>query len=112
MSGELNFDKTIALIDKYFGDWKPNYDLIESEFEEQNKINSPIINEVFGPDKESVTIGYRFDAKNKKDLMKLKLIDMILANSTAGLIDLNLVQKQKVLFFESPLVMIRLLIFL
>lgn len=101
MSGELNFDKTIALIDKYFGDWKPNYDLVESEFEEQNKINSPIINEVFGPDKESVTIGYRFDGKNKKDLMKLKLIDMILANSTAGLIDLNLVQKQKVLFANS-----------
>ncbi len=33
--------------------------------------------------------------------MKLKLIDMILANSTAGLIDLNLVQKQKVLFANS-----------
>ena len=101
MSGELNFDKTIALIDKYFGDWKPNYDLVEFEFEEQNKINAPIINEVFGPDKESVTISYRFNGNNKKELMKLKLIDMILANSTAGLIDLNLVQKQKVLFANS-----------
>ena len=39
MSGELILIRQ-ALIDKYFGDWKPNYDLIESEFEEQNKINS------------------------------------------------------------------------
>ena len=38
-------------------------------FKKKDKINSPIINEVFGPDKESVTIGYRFDGKNRKDLM-------------------------------------------
>ncbi|GIS21607.1 MAG: hypothetical protein CM15mP122_1130 [Bacteroidota bacterium] len=27
MSGELDFDKTISLIDKHFGDWKPNLEL-------------------------------------------------------------------------------------
>ena len=101
MSGELNFDKTITLIDKYFGDWKANSELVEVEYQEQKQINSPIINEVLGPDRESVTIGYRFNTKDKKELMKLKLIDMLLANSTAGLIDLNLVQKQKVLFANS-----------
>ena len=35
--------------------------------------------------------------KDKEGLMHVELIDMLLSNSAAGLIDLNLVQKQKVL---------------
>ena len=27
MSGDLDFDKTIALINENFGDWKPNHNL-------------------------------------------------------------------------------------
>jgi len=97
MSGELEFDKTIALIDKHFGDWKPNNELKPLTYEPQPEIDSPIIQEVFGPERESVLMGYRFDGKSKEVLMRVELIDMLLSNSTAGLIDLNLVQKQKVL---------------
>ena len=53
--------------------------------------------EVFGPERESVLIGFSFDGKSREAMMRVKLIDMLLSNSTAGLIDLNLVQQQKVL---------------
>jgi zinc protease len=97
MSGELDFDKTIALIDQYFGDWEANPELPELSYEPVAEITSPIEKEVLGPDRESVLMGYRFDGKAKEDLMRVNLIDMLLSNRTAGLIDLNLVQKQKVL---------------
>jgi len=97
MSGELDFDKTIALIDQHFGDWEANPELPELSYEPVAEITSPIEKEVLGPDRESILMGYRFDGKAKEDLMRVNLIDMLLSNRTAGLIDLNLVQKQKVL---------------
>ena len=97
MSGELDFDKTITLIDKHFGDWEPNRELKPLAYDPQPEIDSPIIKEVFGPERESVLIGFRFDGKSREAMMRVELIDMLLSNSTAGLIDLNLVQQQKVL---------------
>ena len=97
MSGELDFDRTIALIDTHFGDWEPNRELKPLAYEPQPEIEKPIVKEVFGPERESVLIGYRFDGKSRDALMRVELIDMLLSNSNAGLIDLNLVQQQKVL---------------
>ncbi|NTW32541.1 MAG: insulinase family protein, partial [Bacteroidetes bacterium] len=62
---------------------------------------SPIIKEVEGPDSENINIAFRFKGAGSKDSDILMLLDMILSNSTAGLIDLNLVQKQKVLSATS-----------
>ena len=97
MSGELDFDQTIALIDQHFGDWKPNPNLPVISYQPETAITSPLVQEVVGPDRESILMGYRFDNRSKTGLLKVDLIDMLLSNSTAGLIDLNLVQKQKVL---------------
>ena len=97
MSGELDFDKTIRLIDKHFGNWEPNLEIPKIDLKKLPEITSPIFREVLGPDRESVWLGFRFDGKAKDDLLKVDLIDMLLSNRAAGLIDLNLVQKQKVL---------------
>ena len=97
MSGELDFDKTIALIDKNFGEWEPNKKLPAFSYVIQPEITEPIEVDVLGPDRESLIMGFRFDGKASNDLMHVQLIDMILSNRTAGLIDLNLVQQQKVL---------------
>jgi len=97
MSGEIDFDKTIRLIDKHFGALEPNLEIPEIDFKKLPEITSPIFKEVIGPDRESVWLGFRFDGKAKDDLLKLDLINMLLSNSSAGLIDLNLLQKQKVL---------------
>ena len=96
MSGDLDPEKTIQQIDQYFGKLqsKPleNYVSVEESPLTSNKADT-----VWGPDKERVTLGFRFAGTNGADYHKLQLVDYLLANSTAGLIDLNLVQQQKVL---------------
>jgi zinc protease len=97
LSGDLDYDKTIALIDKYFSDWQPNDQLPVWNKVEEDDITEPQVAEVFGPDAEWVNLGFRFNGTNSEDFKLLRLTDMILSNSQAGLIDLNLKQQQKVL---------------
>jgi len=96
MSGDLDPDKTIALIDKYFGGWKskpvqPFTPVVEK------KLYGPIEHTVVGPDKESVLFGFRIPGLKEKDFLTLVLIEKLLNNGTSGLIDLRLKQQQKVL---------------
>ena len=97
LSGDLDYDKTIAAIDKYFGDWKPNDQLPAWTRVEEDPISTPVVKEVYGPEAEWINIGFRFKGRNSEDFKLLTLTDMILANSQAGIIDINLRQKQKVL---------------
>ncbi len=96
LSGDLDFENTIQLIDKYFGSFQPK-DLPGIEHPEEKPVQGPVVKEVFGPDAENMTLAFRFDGDNSTDHKMVTMIDMLLSNSRAGLIDLNLVQKQKVL---------------
>jgi predicted Zn-dependent peptidase len=96
LSGDLEFDETIQLIVKYFGDYQSK-ELPELTQPVEQPIEGPVIKEVYGPDAENISLAYRFDGDNSEDHKMVTMIDMILSNSQAGLIDLNLVQKQKVL---------------
>jgi predicted Zn-dependent peptidase len=59
--------------------------------------------EVLGPDAESVRVGFRLPGDNTREADLLTMMDMVLSNSQAGLIDLNLNQQQKVIGgFSSP----------
>lgn len=100
LSGDLDPDQTIALIDKYWGSI-PAGTVKPFEFKPEPDITAPITTTVVGPDAESITLAYRFKGANSKDADLLTIVDMILSNSMAGLIDLNLVQKQKVLSASS-----------
>jgi zinc protease len=97
LSGDLDYDRTIALIDKYFGSWDPNSDLSRPAWPTEAPLAKPVEKEVIGPFEEWVYMGFRFDGFMSEEHRKLKLIDMLLANSEAGLIDINLKQKQRVL---------------
>ena len=105
LSGDLDPDKTIALIDQYWGKL-PSGNIKPFNFKPEDPITEPIVKEVVGPDAESVTIAYRLPGAGSKETDLLTIFDMILSNSMAGLIDLNLVQKQKVLSaYSSPEIM-------
>lgn len=97
LSGDIDFDESIKLIDKYWGGFKPNENLPEFTFEPEDPITKPIIKEVFGPRAESVRLAFRLKGAGSEDEKITTIIDRILSNSRAGLIDLDLVQKQKVL---------------
>lgn len=96
LSGDFDPDYMIQIIDKYFGPLKPS-NVPKYDFEKEENINTPIIKEVIGPDAENMVIGYRFAAANSNETDKLVILSNLLSNRDAGLIDLNLNKKQKVL---------------
>lgn len=96
MSGDFNPDEMIAKIDSAFSYMKPkavpNYNVGT-----EAAITAPVIREVFGPNPENITIGFRFPGATTKDARMLNFIGSMLTNGQAGLIDLDLVKKQKLL---------------
>ena len=98
--GDIEFDSTIKKVDENFGSFKSK-EVVYPERPKEEPIASPVIREVVGPEAERVNIAFRTGGLGTDDEKYISLIDMILANSNAGLIDLNLNQKQKVLRASS-----------
>ena len=96
LSGDFDYDETIRLKEKYWGGFErkedPTFEVIQ-----EDPITAPVFKEVYGPEAERLYIGFRFDGANTKDAAMLTMVDMVLSNSTAGLIDLNLNQEQEVI---------------
>ncbi len=91
--GDLDFEETIQKIDNTFGKMVSK-EVTHPTLPVEKPITAPIEQEVFGPTAENIFIGYRSGGINTRDEVLLKLADMILINGTAGLVDLNLNQKQ------------------
>lgn len=102
LSGDVDPDRAVAIIDKYFGDY-PKEDVPEFDAPEEDPITEPVVRDVTGVQPEFVMIGYRLPGAGTPEALKLRVLDGILSNGQAGLIDLDLVQKQKVLRgYSSP----------
>lgn len=97
MSGDFDPEVVIQMIDKTFGDM-PRKDLTTFEVPAETPIQTPLVKEVVGPDAENMMLAFRLQGANTKEADLLTMMDMILTNSSAGLIDLNLNQAQKVLY--------------
>ena len=97
LSGDFDPDQMIRTIDKYFGQMQPNPELPTLQFEAEQPITSPIMKEVFGPEAENVTIAWRLGGSTSEDADLAAVAGSILSNRKAGLVDLNLNQKQKTL---------------
>ncbi|MBB4117761.1 putative Zn-dependent peptidase [Mesonia hippocampi] len=93
--GDLDFDTTIAEVNKTFGKLESK-EVVHPELPKETPITSPIVKEVYGPTAENISITFRSGGVNTADEKFVTLCDMILTNGTAGLIDLNLNQKQLV----------------
>ena len=96
LSGDFDMDKAIKLIDEKFGSYLPKQVPVFNPPVEK-PIESPIIETVYGPEPEELLIAYRFPGAVSHDADMLAMISKILYNRTAGLIDIDLNQSQKVL---------------
>lgn len=105
LAGDFDPDKTIALIDKYFGSMQPK-PVPAFSFTPESPRSAPTEINVYGPDRENLRIGYRFPGAGTREALLLEATDLLLAYKGAGLIDLNLNKDQKVLEAgSSPTVM-------
>ncbi|WP_040281837.1 M16 family metallopeptidase [Psychroserpens damuponensis] len=93
--GDLDFDATIKKVNETFGKLEKK-EVVHPTLPKEDPITSPIIKEVFGPTAETVSIAFRSKGVNTEEEKLMTVADMILANGNAGLIDLNLNQKQAV----------------
>jgi predicted Zn-dependent peptidase len=96
LSGDFDPDRAIEIIDKYFSSL-PAGDVPAFVAEEAAPITAPIVKEVLGNDAENVTIGFRFPDANSPEVETLEMLDYLMNNGQAGLLDLNVNQKQRVL---------------
>ena len=93
--GDIEFDETIKKVNDKFGSFEKK-ELTHPERPTEEAITAPMETEVFGPEAERVAIAFRTDKVGSEEERYVTLVDLILSNGTAGLIDLNLNQQQKV----------------
>ena len=94
--GDFNPDEVIKMVDEKFGTFSSK-EVTPYKGPIETPISAPIEKTVYGPKDEWVTIGYRFPGASNKEAGLLQFADRILANGTAGLLDINIIQKQKAL---------------
>ncbi len=100
MSGDVDPDVAIKEIDKYFGGYKSQPVPVFNSPQE-DPIAKPVYKTVTGPSAASVTIGYRFAGAGSHEADMIDMIGQILSNGQAGLFEIDLNQKQKVLNASS-----------
>ncbi len=104
MAGDFDPDEVMATIEKYFGEWQPSTDadgkvapVEQPAFPEQAPITSPVDTTVIGLEAETIWLGWRFDEARSLQVDTLQVIESMLSNGTAGLIDLDINQQMKML---------------
>ena len=97
MAGDFDPDEVMSIIKKYFGDWKAGDDVEQPTFPELPAITSPIDTTVVGLEAESIWLGWRFDKASSLQADTLQVVEQMLSNGTAGLIDLDINQQMKML---------------
>lgn len=95
LAGDFEVEEAIKIIDKHFSSWKsgdvPEFDRpMPAPITEKKSVT------ITYPGQENVILGFDTAPVGHEDEPALKLIDMILDNANAGLINLNLNQQQRV----------------
>ncbi len=96
LSGDVNPDTAIRLIDKYWGA-VPSKEVPKFDPPKEDSITAPEYKSVVGPEAAYVSIGYRFPGAGSKEADMLDLMSQMLNNNQAGLFDIDLKQQFKVL---------------
>ncbi|MBO4936573.1 MAG: insulinase family protein [Alistipes sp.] len=98
MAGDFNPDETIVIIDKYFGQLKPNRNLPKVKEYKPARMTEVKTAEVYGLESESVAIAWPIEGAKSEGRLVGALLSSVLSNGgNCGLLDTNLLQEQKIL---------------
>lgn len=95
ISGDIDPDAVVEMAEKYFGSYEPK-EVPKWTFQPQPEFTQPVVRDVLGPQKQGVNLAWRFPGTGTDDAILLDLVSQMLSNSQAGLMDLDLVQKQQI----------------
>ena len=96
MSGDFDPDEAIKVIDRYMKTL-PKGNIPKLDFKPEPEMTSSVQKTVLGNDAENVTVGFRIPGAQSSDAEVISVLSSLLSNGRAGLLDLNLMQKQLVL---------------
>jgi predicted Zn-dependent peptidase len=97
LSGDFDPDEMVRIIEKYFGDWEPNPNVPQRTLVPEEPVTQPLSRDVYGFEGEFLLMGWRIPGSAYEDVEYGDLASDILSNGLAGLIDLDVMQAQKVL---------------
>ncbi len=97
LSGDFEPDEMVRIIEKYFGDWEPNPNVPQRTVVAEDPVSQPLSRDVYGFEGEFVLMGWRTPGSAYENAEYGDLASDILSNGLAGLIDLDVMQAQKVL---------------
>lgn len=100
LAGDFDPGEAVALAEKYFGSYEAQ-PVPPFTYEEQPPILQPIRKEVTGKEAPYIMLGWRLGNSRSDDQFMAILIQHMLFNSQAGLLDLRLNQQQLVLESEA-----------
>ncbi len=96
MAGDLNPDETVALIDRYFGQWKPNSQLSRPEYP-QVTYTQQADTTVWGQEAERLYMAWSgMEGAASLQADTLEVLSHMLTNGKAGVLELNLEQPMKI----------------
>lgn len=96
ISGDIDPDACFSIIEKYFSNWENQETLRPEPSWEEKPLQGREFVQVQYLGEEQVLLAFRTAPRFHQDYPALRLIDMILDNAVAGLINLNLTEKQAV----------------
>lgn len=94
VSGDFDPDEFVAIIEKYFGDWEPNPEIPVLQYEPEDPITSPVEKHVYGTQAEFVAISWRTPGSKERESEVGQIVESVLNNGMAGLIDVDINQQQ------------------
>ncbi|GAB5552797.1 MAG: insulinase family protein [Saprospiraceae bacterium] len=100
LAGDFDPNEVVQLAEQYFGAYEAS-PLPELNFPEQPVRTKPSKYTVKGQESSYLTLAWRFGSSQTDDPLYLSILQHILYNQQAGMLDLNLNQKQKVLESEA-----------
>lgn len=101
LAGDFDCDKTIALIDKYFGSWKRNNSLYRPTYPACKEITEKTDTVVLGQEAAYMFMGWQAEAGKSHQLDTLAIVSSLLYNGKAGILDLNVNQTMKCAYVGS-----------
>ena len=97
LAGDLDFDKTIAIIDEYFGQWQPNPAIENYETPYQAPLTHHRDTVVLGKESPEVWMGWRMPDITHEDIDVIEVMESVLQNGKCGLLDVDIDQQQRML---------------
>ncbi len=96
LAGDFDPQEAVALAEKHFGHYAAA-EVPPFTYREQPAQDGPVVKEVLGKEAPLVTLSWRLGHSQSEDPLYATVIQQLLFNEKAGLLDLELNQQQKVL---------------